>query len=210
MDAQLSASSQRQALNAVVFFLREVCGQELGDFSDYRRAPVRPHAPTWLTRAEIQALLAQLDPPWGLMTQVAFGGGLRLMELLRLRVKDVDLEQEIITVRGGKGDKDRLVPLAHAAVEGLRAHLEKTRRVYDEDRRANVAGVWLPDALGRKYPRAGEEWPWFWVWPEAHLSLDPRAGVMRRHHASDRAFHISCLSLHSAAPRCPRPLSCPR
>jgi integrase len=107
-DQRLSASSQRQALNAVVFLLREVFGKELGDFSDYCRAPVRTHAPTWLTRDEMESLLAQVAPGWALMAKVAFGGGLRLMELLRLRVKDVDLEQEIITVRGGKGDKDRL------------------------------------------------------------------------------------------------------
>ena len=188
LDQRLSASSQRQALNAVVFLLREVFGRELGDFSDYRRARLRPHAPAWLTRTELQALLDQLEGRWALMTQVAFGGGLRLMELLRLRVKDVDLEQEIITVRAGKGDKDRFVPLAHTAAEPLRAHLREVRRIYESDRSAQVAGVWLPEGLARKYPKAGEEWPWFWVWPEAQLSWDPRGGVQRRHHVSDRAF----------------------
>jgi integron integrase len=190
LDQRLSASSQRQALNAVVFLLREVFGQELGDFSDYRRARMRPHAPTWLTRGEMDLLLQSLEANgvWALMTRVAFGGGLRLMELLRLRVKDVDLEQEIITVRGGKGDKDRFVPLAHVAVEPLRAHVACMRRVYDADRRQQVAGVWLPDGLERKYPNAGAEWPWFWLWPDDHLSLDPRGGQERRHHVSDRAF----------------------
>ncbi len=187
-DQRLSASSQRQALNAVVFLLREAFGQELGDFSDYRRAPVRTHVPTWLTRGETESLLAQLAPGWALMAKVAFGGGLRLMELLRLRVKDLDLEQEIITVRGGKGDKDRLVPLAHSVVEPLQAHLGKIRARHEADRRAGVAGVWLPEALARKYPHAGEEWPWFWVWPEKQLTWDPRGGVQRRHHVSDRAF----------------------
>jgi integron integrase len=189
-DERLSASSQRQALNAVVFLLREVFGKELGDFSDYRRAKLRPHAPSWLTRGEIERLLEHLEGAgaWALMTRVAFGGGLRLMELLRLRVKDVDLEQEILTVRSGKGDKDRLVPLAHVAVEALRAHMATIRRVYDADRRQEVAGVWLPDGLERKYPRAGLEWPWFWLWPDDHLSMDPRSGVQRRHHVSDRAF----------------------
>jgi integron integrase len=190
LDQRLSASSQRQALNAVVFLLREVFGQELGDFSDYRRAPLRPHAPTWLTRTEMQALLDQLEGRWGLMTRVAFGGGLRLMELLRLRVKDVDLEQEIITVRAGKGDKDRFVPLAHTAAEPLRAHLREVRRIYESDRRAQVAGVWLPEGLARKYPKAGEEWPWFWVWPDEHASWDPRGAVRRRHHVSDRLYQM--------------------
>jgi integron integrase len=188
LDQRLSASSQRQALNAVVFLLREVFGQELGDFSDYRRARMRPHAPVWLTRSETQALLGELEESWALMTRVAFGGGLRLMELLRLRVKDVDLEQEIITVRGGKGDKDRFVPLAHVTVEPLRAHLKEVRRIFEGDRRKQLAGVWLPDGLPRKYPKAGEEWPWFWLWPDDHLSVDPRAGVERRHHVPDWAF----------------------
>ena len=103
-------------------------------------------------------------------------------------MKDVDLEQEIITVRAGKGDKDRFVPLAHVTVEALRAHLQQVRRIFEEDRRAQRAGVWLPDGLARKYPKAGEEWPWFWVWPDDHLSLDPRAPVERRHHVPDWMF----------------------
>jgi integron integrase len=188
LDQRLSASSQRQALNAVVFLLREVFGKELGDFSDYRRGKVRPHMPTWLTLEEVRSLLSQLPGSWSLITCVAFGGGLRLMELLRLRVKDVDLEQEIITVLGGKGDKDRLVPLANVVVEPLRKHFEALRRLYEADRREQVAGVWLPDGLQRKYPKAGEEWPWFWLWPADHLSLDPRSGLYRRHHASDWEF----------------------
>jgi len=182
----------------VVFLLREVFGKELGDFSDYRRTPVRTHAPTWLTRAEMAMLLDELEPGWALMARVAFGGGLRLMELLRLRVKDVDLEQEIITVRGGKGGRDRFVPLAHSVVESLRAHLERVRRVFEADRRSGVAGVWLPEALARKYPQAGVEWPWFWVWPDDHPSLDPRGGVSRRHHVSDRGFQ---RAIHEAANR---------
>jgi integron integrase len=188
LKERLSASSQRQALNAVVFLLREVYGKELGDFSDYQRARARTHAPSWLTPNEVKLLLAQLEGRWGLLTCVAFGSGLRLMELLRLRVKDVDLEKEIVTVRAGKGDKDRFVPLAHVVVEPLRAHLSKVRQLYEEDRQAGVAGVWLPEGLERKYPKAGEEWPWFWVWPDDHLSLDPRSGVQRRHHVADWEF----------------------
>jgi integron integrase len=188
LKEQLSASSQRQALNAVVFQLREVYGQELGDFSDYRRAKARTRAPSWLTRSEVRRLLAQLEGRWVLLASVAYGSGLRLMELLRLRVKDVDLEQEIITVRAGKGDKDRFTPLAHVMVEPMRAHLEKVRRLYEQDRQEAVAGVWLPDRLERKYRQAGEEWPWFWVWPADHLSTDPRTGRRRRHHVGDWEF----------------------
>jgi len=188
LDRRLSASSQRQALNAVVFLLREVFGQELGDFSDYRRAKLRPRAPVWLTRSETDALLNALEARWALMTRVAVGGGLRLMELLRLRVKDVDLEQGIITVRAGKGDKDRFVPLAQVTVEPLRAHLQGVRQIFEGDRRRQLAGVWLPEGLERKYPRAGEEWPWFWLWPDDYPCIDPRSGVERRHHVPDWMF----------------------
>jgi integron integrase len=191
LDERLSASSQRQALNALVFLYREVFEKDLGDFSDFRRAKVRPHAPVWLTREEIERLFACLNDPWNLMAKIMYGGGLRLMELLRLRVKDVDLSQEIITIRGGKGDKDRFTSLAHVTVEPMREHLARIRNLYEQDRAAGVSGVWLPDGLERKYPKAGEEWPWFWVWPEDQLSTDPRTGLRRRHHVLDRTFQMA-------------------
>jgi integron integrase len=147
----------------------------------------------------MRRLLDSLRGTWKLMAGVMYGGGLRLMELLRLRVKDVDLIQEIITVRGGKGDKDRLVPLAHATVESLREHLQSVRKIHEADRAAGVAGVWLPEGLSRKYPKAGEEWPWFWVWPDAQVSLDPRSGLLRRHHVSDRTFQVAIKSAAQAA-----------
>jgi integron integrase len=145
----------------------------------------------WLTREEVQRLFGCLEDRTRLMAQVMYGGGLRLMELLRLRVKDLDLEQEIITVREGKRRKDRFAPLAHLLVEPLRAHLVRVRKIYDADRAAGVAGVWLPDRLERKYPNAGKEWPWFWVWPERTLSRDPRSGVFRRHHVLDRTLQVA-------------------
>jgi integron integrase len=191
LNERLSASSQRQALNALVFLYREVFGKELGDFSEFRRARVRPHLPVWLTKEELKRLFERLDYETNLMAQVMYGSGLRLMELLRLRVKDLDLEQEILTVRGGKGDKDRFDPLAHSLVEPLKAHLVEIRKCYEADRRADVAGVWLPGALERKYPNAGKEWPWFWVWPEKGLSTDPRAGLVRRHHVLERSFQVA-------------------
>ena len=191
LNERLSASSQRQALNALVFLYREVFGKELGDFSDFRRAQVRPHAPVWLTPEELQRLFSCLEGQWNLMAKIMYGGGLRLMELLRLRIKDMDLGQEIITIRGGKGDKDRFAPLAHATVEPLQAHLEEIRQWYEKDRAAGVAAVALPDGLERKYPRAGEEWPWFWVWPDDHLSRDPRTRLERRHHILDRSFQLA-------------------
>lgn len=190
LHENLSASSQRQALNALVFLFREVFGKPLGDFSDFKRAKIRSHVPVWLTRDEMDRLLMQLPGQWGLMARVMYGGGLRLMELLRLRIKDVDLQQGIMTIRGGKGDKDRVAPLARVVVEPLREHLERVRRIYELDRKQGIAGVWLPDGLARKYPRAGEEWPWFWLWPDDDLSVDPRSALTRRHHTSDRLFQL--------------------
>jgi integrase len=191
LNQRLSASSQRQALNALVFLFREVFKRELGDFSEYRRAQVRPHLPVWLSREELQRLFEFLHPDSRLMAQVMYGAGLRLMELLRLRVKDVDLEQEIITVRGGKGEKDRFAPLAHSLVQPLSEHVRSVQKVYDADRPQGVAGVWLPDSLERKYPNAGKEWPWFWLWPDAGLTQDPRAGLWCRHHAQERTFQVA-------------------
>jgi integron integrase len=178
-------------VNALVFLYREVFELELGDFSDFQRAKVRPHAPAWLTPEEIDRLFSCLEGNWLLMAKVMYGGGLRLMELLRLRIKDVDLDLGIITVRGGKGDKDRFTSLAKVTVEPLRQHLEKIRGLHELDRTSGTAGVWLPDGLTRKYPRAGEEWPWFWVWPDDHLSTDPRSGLQRRHHVLDRSFQVA-------------------
>ena len=102
-------------------------------------------------------------------------------------------------MRAGKGDKDRLVPLAHVVVEPLKEHLLRMRRWFEADRTAGVAGVWLLEGLARKYPKAGEEWPWFWVWPDDHVSLDPRSGLQRRHHVSDRTFQAAIKSAARAA-----------
>jgi site-specific recombinase XerD len=102
----------------------------------------------------------------------------------------VDLAQEIISVWQGKGGKNRFVPLAHAVVERLREHFKGVKALHEQDRRADVAGVWLPEGLARKYPNAGKEWPWFWVWPDDRLSRDPRSGLIRRHHVSDRTLQF--------------------
>jgi len=187
----VSASTQRQALNALVFLAREVLGRELGDFSDYTRARARVALPVVLTREELRHLLAQLDGRTRLMAQVMYGGGLRLLELIRLRVKDVDVERRQITVREGKGGKDRMTTLPESIVEALRDHLAKMETVFREDRAAGVTGVFLPGGLERKYPKAGEEWPWQWLWPSRELSMDPRSGQRRRHHVLERSFQIA-------------------
>ena len=157
---KVSVATQKQALNALVFYLREVEGKEPGDFSDFARARRRVRAPVVLSRAECEKLFAAMEATPKLMAELMYGSGLRLMELLRLRVKDVDLDRHQLIVRGGKGDEDRVTVLPERLRERLTAHRERLRRLYAQDRQAGVAGVWLPEALERKYPKAGESWEW--------------------------------------------------
>jgi len=185
---KVSVATQKQALNALVFYLREVEGKEPGDFSDFARARRRVRAPVVLSRAECEKLFAAMEATPKLMAELMYGSGLRLMELLRLRVKDVDLDRHQLIVRGGKGDKDRVTVLPERLRERLTAHRERLRRLYAQDREAGVAGVWLPEALERKYPKAGESWEWQWFWPSREYSTDPRTGLRRRHHVLDATF----------------------
>ena len=204
---RVSASTQRQALNALVFWFREVMGRTLGDFSDYRRAAVRQRLPVVLTRAEVERLLGQLEGTLLLMVQVMYGAGLRLMELLRLRVQDLDFGRSLILVRHGKGDKDRVAPLPERVRPALEAHLARLKRLHEADLAAGIAPVWLPEALDRKYPNAGREWPWQWVWPSRELSVDPRSGLRRRHHVLDRTVQAAVQAAARGAqiPKCVTP-----
>ena len=188
VERRVGASTQRQALNAVVFFLREVERKELGDFSDFTRARSRTRVPVVLTRAECGRLFEAMEGTPRLMAELMYGGGLRLMELLRLRVKDVDLDRQQLIIRGGKGDKDRVTVLAERLIERLAAHRERLRRLQAEDRARGLPGVWLPEGLERKWPKAGEFWEWQWFWPSRQLLDDPRSGMRRRHHVLDATF----------------------
>ena len=188
----VSASTQNQALNALVFLYREVLGIELGDFGDFERARRPERLPVVLSRQECSRLFAALDPPMKWIAQLLYGAGLRLMEGLRLRVKDVDLARGQIVVRSGKGDKDRVTMLPASLREALREQLTRCREVWKADREAGLAGVWLPEGLARKYPKAGESWAWFWLWPSRETSVDPRNQgwpasdpIVRRHHVLD-------------------------
>lgn len=185
---RVGAATQRQALNAVVFFLREVERKEPGDFSDFTRARPRTRIPVVLARSECERLFEAMEGTPRLMAEVMYGGGLRLMELLRLRVKDVDLDRQQLVIRGGKGDQDRITVLAERLLERLAAHRERLRRLQAEDRAKGLPGVWLPEALERKWPKAGEAWEWQWFWPSRQLTNDPRSGLGRRHHVLDATF----------------------
>src|SRR5262249_33682114 len=181
-DKHVSASTQNQALNALIFLYREVLEKPIGYINGVVRAKRPRHLPVVLTRQEVRALLSALEGAEWVMGMLLYGAGLRLMECLRLRVQDVDFASNQIIVRGGKGDKDRITMLPAAVQEHLRRHLERVRGRYQRDLEGSQGGVSLPNALERKYPNAPKEWGWQFVFPAAKLSTDPRSGKIRRHH----------------------------
>jgi len=185
---KVSSSTQNQAFNALLFLFREVLGQNLGDLSGTVRAKRGVRLPVVLTVEEVKALLSQLSGRSLLIGQLLYGSGLRLMECARLRVKDVDFDGNLVYVRSGKGDNDRTTILPKSARERLRNHLAQVKLIHDKDLAEGHGEVHLPDALSRKYPKAGKEWAWQYVFPAQNLSVDPRSGKIRRHHISDKAI----------------------
>ena len=181
---QVAASTQNQALNALLFLYREVLQQEqvVAEFERVRR-PAR--LPEVLSQVEVKKLLAAVALEHQLPLQLLYGTGLRLMELLRLRIKDLDLARNIILVHAGKGDKDRATMVPELLQPALAVHLERVRLTWESDVRAGLGAVYLPEALGRKYPKAAKEWCWQWVFPARGLANDPADGVMRRHHVKE-------------------------
>ncbi|MCX6995494.1 MAG: integron integrase [Kiritimatiellaeota bacterium] len=182
---RVAAATQNQAFSAVLFLCREVLQMPLGNLQSGVRAKRGSRLPTVLSLPEVQALLARMEGTTRLMAEVIYGGGLRVMECCRLRVKDLDFENNLVFVRAGKGDKDRTTLMAEAVKPELRKHLERIKTLFEQDRAASVGPVYLPDALAVKYPQAGREWAWQWVFPSKTLSTDPRGGAIRRHHVSD-------------------------
>lgn len=181
-ERHVSVSTHKQALCALLFLYREVLGQELPWMQHLGRPKSRVRVPTVLSREEVARLLAAIDGAHGVIARTLYGTGMRLLECLRLRTKDVDFDRSVIVVREGKGGKDRVVMLPEALRAPLKLQLADARRLWERDRVAGVPGVELPDALAIKYPRAPESWNWFWVWPAAALSTDPRSRIRRRHH----------------------------
>jgi integron integrase len=181
-NRNVSASTHKQALSALLFLYKEVLDIDLPWMSDIGRPQTRQRIPTVLSTTEVQNLLACIDGEPGIVCRLLYGTGLRLMEALRLRVKDVDFDRRSIVVREGKGHKDRVVMLPDALTQPLRDQLQRARAFWSADRVAKVPGVWMPDALARKFPRAAESWTWHWVFPSHSLSVDPRSQIRRRHH----------------------------
>ena len=180
----VSASTQNQAFAALLFMAREILRVELGELADGVRAKRGQKLPVVFSLEEVEALFRHVRGTPLLIIKLIYGGGLRLMELCRLRVKDVDLDQRLLFVRGGKGDKDRSTLLADALVEPVKVHIQRLRALHAQDVAAGCAEVFLPDALARKYPGAAVQFGWQWLFPSATLSVDPRAGKVRRHHVS--------------------------
>ena len=184
----VAASTQNQALSAILFLYQTVLHRDPGMFTDVVRARRGDRLPTVLSREEVHALLAVGDGVPGLMLRLMYGAGLRLMEVLRLRIKDVDFDRGQIVVRAGKGNKDRVVMLPETLRNALAEQVEGVRVLWEQDRAEERAGVWLPDALETKYPQAGKELGWQWVFPSSHLAVDPRSGLTRRHHMTPNAM----------------------
>ena len=179
---QMSASTQGQALNALVFYFKHVVGAPFGDLGEFQRSKRPRKLPVVLSRGEVRRLLDSIEAPYRLPAALLYGGGLRLMEALRLRVKDIDLDRRQISVRDGKGQKDRMTVLPERWRERLAAHLAEVRALHARDLERGYAGTTFWPALERKYPGAPREWAWQYVFPASRLCVDPATGKARRHH----------------------------
>jgi integron integrase len=182
VQQHVSASTQSQALAAILFLYRDVLGEEVPWLTELVRAPRRERAPVVLTREEVRRLLAEMSGTAQLVARLLYGTGMRLLEGLRLRVKDLDFEAGEVVVRAGKGNKDRTTTLPSVLSAGLQRHMERVRALHDRDVSEGFGRVWMPDALEVKYPNANASWSWQWVFPAGRRSIDPRSGIERRHH----------------------------
>jgi integron integrase len=182
VEKKVSASTQNQALNALIFLYRNVLDKKVDSELNAVRASGRRRLPVVLTTKEIERIFEYLDGMPRLMLMLTYGCGLRLQECLRLRIKDIDLERNMVIVRSGKGDKDRRTMLPESLKPEVVRHISEVKSLYEKGRKENMSGVWLPDALERKYPNAGKEWAWFWLFPSRSLSVDPYTRLVRRHH----------------------------
>ena len=188
VDEQVAASTQNQALSALLFLYRDVLELNLHLTLDAVRAKRPKRLPTVLTPDEVAAVFAHLSGVHSLMAQLLYGSGLRLMECLRIRIKDIDVAQRQIIVRDGKGMQDRVTMLPERVLPVLQAHLQQVHHLHQQDLARGYGAVYLPFALERKYPHANREWAWQYVFSSDRLSRDPRASVLGRHHASERAL----------------------
>jgi integron integrase len=188
VDLKVSASTQNQAFNALLFLYKEVLNKELDDSIDAIRAKKPKRLPTVMTKEETMRVINAIPADHQLMVRLIYGGGLRLMECLRLRVKDIDFENSQILIRDAKGMKDRVTVLPDSLKPSLREHLERVKLLHQNDINNGYGRVYLPYALERKYPNASLDWGWQYVFPAKSLSKDPRTGVVRRHHIHENSL----------------------
>lgn len=188
VEKKVAASTQNQALSALVFLYREVLRQQFDWMDNLERAKRPARVPIVLTETEVKRLLAHLDGQNWLMASLLYGSGLRLMECVRLRVKDVDFEYRQITVRDGKGNKDRVTMLPDTCLEMLKRHLEKVKNLHEEDLSDGFGDVYMPFALERKYKNYGKQWGWQYVFPAVNRSVDPLSRKIRRHHVDEKVL----------------------
>ncbi|MCH2340930.1 integron integrase [Pseudomonas sp. NPDC047963] len=182
----VSASTQNQALAALLFLYKQVLKQDLPWLGEVVRAKKPARLPVVLSIQEVQQILSRLEGEVGLVARLLYGAGLRLMEALRLRVKDVDFARNELVIRDGKGQKDRVTVLPVSVIEPLRLHFARVRVMHQQALAEGNGDVYLPDALSRKYPKAPWEWAWQYVFPATGLSVDPRSGAVRRHHMDEK------------------------
>jgi integron integrase len=190
----VSASTQNQAKSALLFLYKEVMGAELPWLDDIEQAKTPKRLPVVLTQDEVSQILSRLEGTHHLVVSMLYGTGMRILEALRLRVKDVDFARKEILIRDGKGFKDRVTMLPMSLIVPLKAHLEKVKTLHEADLMQGYGAVYMPQALGKKYPYAARDWAWQYVFPSGRLSVDPRSldesgqGETRRHHVQDQAI----------------------
>jgi integron integrase len=182
VERRVSTATQNQAFNALLFLYRYVVGTSITDLRAIPRARRSRKLPVVLTADQVSAILKNMKPPYRLMATIMYGSGIRLSECLEIRHKDIDVQNQVLTVRQGKGAKDRYSVIPSICLEPLSVQLARSRALFQKDRRAGRAGVALPAALEHKYPTAGTELDWFWLFPAPRESIDPRTGIVRRHH----------------------------
>lgn len=207
VDRRVSASTQNQALNAILFLYKQVLEREIGLIQGVTRAKRPERLPVVMTHEEVQTVLRRLSGRDWLLACLMYGAGLRVMECLRLRVKDLDFGLNQIVVRDGKGQKDRVTPLPAAVLPALRQQIEEIRRIRESDLADGYGEVSLPFALARKYPNAARELPWWYVFPASQRSRDPYSGRFKRHHLDDSAIQRAVKQAVRAA-GIPKPVSC--
>lgn len=199
VSGNVAAPTQNQALSAILFLYRHVLEQDLGWLENIVRAKKPAKLPVVFTRDEVQAIMARLDGARWTMAMLLYGSALRLLECLRLRVKDLDFDRRCLTVRDGKGGRDRVTVLPESVLDALQRQIERVRRVHAQDLAAGFGAVYLPHALDRKYPAANRTIAWQYVFPASARALDPRSGIERRHHLDESVLQRAVKNALRAA-----------